>query len=207
MDNAHQHITGIILAGGKSQRMGISKAFIPLYGKPLIAHIIDTLGTLASPIYISAGSRNFAYQDYPVIYDQYPDKGPMGGIHAALQVSDTRLNLIVSCDMPLLSTDLLHHLIKTASAHYQDVTLPADENGRYQPLCGVYHSAILPLLTGHILADRLKLISFLNAVHTRIVHIHKNHVLYTPYMFTNANTPDALEQIRKLWPPEQKNKR
>jgi molybdenum cofactor guanylyltransferase len=105
-----KHITGLILAGGRAQRMGgIDKGLIPFLGQPLIASAIARLQGQVSGILINA-NRNitkYATYGYPVIIDETPDfSGPLAGFSAGLKVCKTPYLLTAPCDSPLLPVNL-----------------------------------------------------------------------------------------------------
>ena len=104
-------ITGVILAGGKSSRMGTDKGLLELNGKPLIQYAIDTLKSIGLEIIIISNNSDYEQFGFPVYPDIIPDKGPIGGVYTALSYSSTEKNLIVSCDTPFLSKKLLNYLI------------------------------------------------------------------------------------------------
>ena len=105
-----EKITGLILAGGRAQRMGgIDKGLIPFHQKPLIESTIQRLKPQVDSILINA-NRNitqYASYDYPVIMDETPDfSGPLAGFLAGLKACQTPYLLTAPCDSPLLPTDL-----------------------------------------------------------------------------------------------------
>lgn len=191
------NITGFILAGGQSQRMGTSKAFVRLNGKPLIDYVFETLREVTPNIFLSIGSIPIRHKHLQVVEDIYPDCGPVGGIYSALRFSKTDLNLIISCDMPFVQADLLKFLVEQAFKEKPDVTLPVDENGSWQPLCAIYRQSILPNLETAILRNTLKLKAIVAEVHSLIIPIENAHINYQPNSFLNINTPDDLHQTKK----------
>ncbi len=114
-----EHLTGLILAGGRARRMGgQDKGLIPLAGRPLIAWVIEALRPQVGSILISANRNQAAYAafGYPVIGDEGggPDlagfQGPLAGIAAAMTLAQTPWLLSLPCDTPLLPTDLVARL-------------------------------------------------------------------------------------------------
>ena len=125
-------ITGLILAGGRAQRMGgIDKGLIPFHGKPLIELAIARLQSQVNSIIINA-NRNitkYAAYGYPVIMDETPDfSGPLAGFSAGLQVCKTPYLLTSPCDSPLLPIDLASQLAsEMESGDYQLVYASSKE--------------------------------------------------------------------------------
>ncbi len=116
-------VSGIILAGGKSRRMGRDKAFLDFDGKPLIAHVIERVRALCSDVFIVANdAAAFAHFDTRVVSDVYPGKGSLGGIFSGLQAAREEYALAVACDMPFLNDALLCYLISLVPQF--DVVIP-----------------------------------------------------------------------------------
>ena len=110
-------LTGAVLAGGKSSRFGTNKALYVNDGKSLLQQSLEILQSLCDQLCISANSSNaVAYKDMgaDIICDLHPDCGPLGGIEAIVNACHTEQLLILTCDMPLITADILHSMI-TAS--------------------------------------------------------------------------------------------
>lgn len=135
-------MNAFVLAGGKSTRMGRDKALLEWRGRPLVEHALGKLRALGMPAHL-LGTRPDLARFAPVIPDNFPDRGPLGGIEAALGFTDTELNLFLPIDLPLLPVEFLRWLIARAELTQAAATLPRVE-GRPQPLCAVYHRGLLP---------------------------------------------------------------
>lgn len=145
-------ITGIVLAGGKSSRMGYDKGLAIVEGKKMIERVILSLKNVVDQVIIIANTDTYDYLNLPVFKDVYPDKGPVGGIYTGLLNSSADKNLIVACDMPFLTESLLKSVVDS-SADYQ-VVVPS-VNGRLEPLCGFYRKDVADTLKQNIEADEL----------------------------------------------------
>lgn len=134
-------ITAIILAGGKSKRMGKEKALLHIGEKTLIEIMLDKLKTLFSDIIISTNSpENFSFLKIRMIEDYYKNVGPLGGIHAGLTESETEKNFIISCDLPLMSTEMIEYLCNFNS----NKKIIVCKSGDYiEPTVGIYSREIL----------------------------------------------------------------
>ncbi|MCL4167425.1 UNVERIFIED_CONTAM: hypothetical protein GTU68_012318, partial [Idotea baltica] len=104
-------ITGIILAGGKSSRMGTDKGFLFLNNKPFVQYSIDALMPLVSEIIIVSDNPDYDVFGFKRINDSTKNAGPVAGICSGLEASSTDYNLILSCDIPLISSQILERLI------------------------------------------------------------------------------------------------
>ncbi len=114
MENVGSHdVTVFILAGGKSTRMGVDKAFVEYDGRTLLARALDLARSVTPDVSIVGGPEKFA-PFAPVVEDIFRDCGPLGGIHAALRSSLTELNLMLAVDTPFISWAFLQYLISQA---------------------------------------------------------------------------------------------
>ncbi|MBT3207716.1 MAG: molybdenum cofactor guanylyltransferase [Bacteroidetes bacterium] len=128
-------ITGIILAGGNSSRMGENKALINFNGKRIIDHVYGTISSFCEEIIISTNSHDFDFLQARIVADEIKNIGPIAGIYSALKKSSNKLNIIVSCDMPYISADLLKYLI-TSSENYE-IAIPKHD-GINEPITGKF---------------------------------------------------------------------
>lgn len=189
--------TGIILAGGKSKRMGEDKGLSLLNHRHLVTYAIGALRPLVSEIIIitnSPGYQQFGYKVYP---DQQPDCGPLGGIITGLVHSQTDWNVVLSCDTPFVSSELLSHLVSGAGS--EQALLPVHK-GQVEPLVGWYHKSCLPVWESLINQGELKMRYAVKQLDRLEVHINEELDFYTERLFDNLNTPEALkqaEQVRK----------
>ncbi len=134
-------ITAIVLAGGKSKRMGKEKALLHIGEKTLIEIMIDKLKTLFPNIILSTNSpENFTFLKIRMVEDFYKNVGPLGGIHAGLTESNTEKNFIISCDLPLMSTEMIEYLCNFNSSK----KIVVCKSGDYiEPTFGIYSREIL----------------------------------------------------------------
>ncbi len=199
MDRVNSEITGVVLAGGQSRRMGFNKAGAEVSGETMLIRMVEKLREVTSNIIISSGSIAYPDIPWPQIPDEFPQRGPLGGIYSALKASSSELNLIVSCDIPLISVSLLKLIVSKAKESDALLTLPVEHTGQQQLLCAVYHRDILPVLKQQIDADQLKMKNLLDLVTVEYIHISKEHPLFHEHAFTNVNTTSTLQIARELW--------
>lgn len=192
-------ITGVVLAGGQSRRMGYNKADAEMHGESMLIRMIDKLKGITSVIVVSSGVASYPNISWPQIPDEHPQCGPMGGIYSVLKASSASLHLVVSCDMPLVSISLLEHIVGLAAQSDSLITVPIDENGEPQMMCAVYHKDLLPILVQQIDAQAYKMKSLLDLVSVQYVQIAGEDPLYDEHAFMNVNSPINLEEARKIW--------
>src|SRR3954447_5197806 len=114
--------TAIILAGGKSSRMGTNKALLDLNGRMVIEGIVEKLEKTVDEIIIVTNTfADYEFLKLPMVEDKWKDMGPLAGIEAGLNASKTEHNLIVACDMPFISVELGKYLLSCLEEEYQVV--------------------------------------------------------------------------------------
>ena len=185
-------ITGIVLSGGKSSRLGEEKGLAQFNGRPLISYALNVVEKLCDIVLISANDHFDEYKKFqhPVIPDVVSGIGPMGGISACLEQSTTRLNIIISCDVPFVNVELFNFLIDRID-NYQ-AALPL-HNGFLEPLCGVYATNVLWYLNDFISKGNYKMMEFLKEINCLHLEVDKRNDFFSDGMFANINTPKELK--------------
>jgi len=193
-------VAGVILAGGKSRRMGRDKALLDFDGAPLIARVIARVRNVCPEAIIVANDVDaYARFGLPVVRDVYPGKGSLGGIFSGLHAAQHEYALAVACDLPFLNDALLRYLI--ALAPQADIVIPRAHaptdarRGRVtlplQPMHAIYSKRCLGPMRARLLADDLRIINFFDAVRVRVV-APDEIARFDPQMlsFLNVNTPE-----------------
>jgi molybdopterin-guanine dinucleotide biosynthesis protein A len=192
----HSDVTGFVLAGGKSTRMGQNKADLKLNGRSLLEHALAALRGVCREVAI-LGKRELYGQWGAVYEDVFPGCGPLGGIHAALTNSGTEYNLIIAVDTPFLQPDFLSYMAERAVASGAVVTTP-EIAGYMQPLCAVYGKAFLPVAERALKAGEYKITPLFPSGETVLVGEQElRQFAFGAEMFENLNTPQDLERARR----------
>ena len=153
---------------------------------------------------MSCGSVTYPTISWPQIFDEHSQCGPIGGIYSVLKTSNTSLNLVISCDIPLVSISLLKYIIDSARQSNALITVPVDDNGQLHMTCAVYHKDVLPFLEQQIDAHTYKMKDLLDLVSVEYVNISRVHPLFQEHAFMNVNKPSTLEEARILWNNQKK---
>jgi molybdenum cofactor guanylyltransferase len=190
-------VTGVVLAGGRSRRMGRDKAFLPFGPGLLIERVIEVVQQVtAHVILITNAPEQYQRFGLPMFSDVIAGAGSLGGIYTGLISAKAPYSLCLACDMPFVKASFLRFLCDTASE--ADVLVPRDTTD-YQPLCAVYSQACREPIRHQIEARRLKITSFFDQVRVRVIG---GNILarYDPSdtMFFNANTPEEYEKARSM---------
>ena len=187
----------IVLAGGRSERMGKDKALLPRNGLTLLETVVDTLRPLVGEIVIVADRTDrYDLSGCRTVGDAYPQTGPLGGILTGLIALGPGTHLAVACDMPALQPAVLRLLLDFAMPEWDAIVPEID--GRLEPLCAVYAETAIPALQlfleggGRALHRALETLRTLRIPEAEIRR-HDPSLL----TFTNLNTPADLERLQR----------
>ena len=179
-------LTGIILAGGKSSRMGEDKGLMFFEGKPMIEYIIDVVKTYVNNIIIIANNKKYEQFGYPVYEDLIKDKGPLAGIYTGLNYSETDNNLVLSCDVPFVNSSILKLLIDNCSE--VDVVIPEKEERTHQ-LIGIYNKSCSEIFEKELENDQRKLKLAIEKLNYKVINANTIEAK----VFNNINSKDDIE--------------
>ncbi len=202
-------IEAYILIGGRSSRMGRSKAFADIGGVPLARHAFETVngsGITEEIKFVAGNEAQFAIEaaalNAPFIFDLVPGRGPLGGLHAALSYARTPWIFLLACDMPLVSPEMIG-ILASEIIDGVGVVLPEQADGRLQPLCALYNTAIAgPIITETIELPRVspRMTELAMKLEPKIIRFESySNLPGAATFFSNINTPDELEIVRKLF--------
>lgn len=195
----HQ-VTGIILAGGSSTRIGKNKAFLQLGSRSVIEHTISRILEVVDDLLLVANDveeyKDLGVEPMKLVQDAIPYRGPLGGILSGLEISTTSINLIVACDMPFLNPLLLNFLL--GQIHGCDIVVPMTEAGP-EPLHAVYTKSCLPTIREAMGQGETRIISLFDQVKVRYVG-KETLQFYDPENLSlfNINTLEDLERAREI---------
>jgi molybdenum cofactor guanylyltransferase len=193
--------TGLLLAGGKSSRMGTNKAMLPMSDGINIQHIAYELRKAAGEVLIITNTpSDYSFLDMPTVQDTYKGLGPLAGLHAGLEASKTETVIISACDMPFIKAAVMEEMLGSLGDYE---ALVPEINGQLHPLFAVYRKSCLPLLISCLEERKLRMVHFIDKINGRIMKesdfqlYEKNNKLF-PYLFYNMNTPIEYEDAKKM---------
>ena len=192
----NKKISTAILAGGKSSRMGMNKALIELNGKKMIEYVVSIARKISDEVVIIANTdAEYKFLNLPILPDKVKNIGPLGGIHAALCNVSTEQCLVLACDLPFLSIELLRFLLE--NANNCDIFAIQSQKG-IEPLCAVYSKNCLPLIEQQIKNENYRLSSLIAKANSRIIKFDAGHSLYSAHVLKNINTQDDVDTIQQM---------
>lgn len=194
-----------ILAGGAATRMGGAvKGLLEVKGKPLVAHLVETLAPLFDEVLLvvkdEAPYAAFLAGQGPqvrIVRDAWQHRSSLTGIHAALSHCSHEHCFVTACDTPLLRPLLLQALLERLELE-DDVVLPLKPDGYFEPLCALYSRRCLPYIDDQLSREQFKIIRFFDKVRVRPLPTERllecDPALVS---FKNANTPEDLAELRR----------
>lgn len=182
-------LTGILLAGGKSSRMGREKGMVVYKGKPLIQYGIELLSAYTDRILISSANPVYKKFGLEMVPDEIVGQGPAAGIAAALKHSRTPWNLVLACDLPFLEPELIDVLL--AAAGNNQAVIPVHQ-GVSEPLAGLWHRDLAENLQLAVAAGNLALHRILQACNVHYLGTGPLLLKY-PNLFANFNSLKEMD--------------
>ena len=178
--------------------MGVDKAFVQLEGCTLLAHALALAKSVTSDVRIVGSPERFAAFG-EVVEDEFPQHGPLAGIHAALRASSSELNLMLAVDMPFVEVLFLEYLFQEAARlESVMVTIPRAA-GAWQTLCAVYRKPFADVAEQALRQGKNKIDPLFRETKIQILDepaLTKHN--FSLNMFRNVNTPEELEEAARL---------
>ncbi len=194
-------VSGIVLAGGMSRRLGRNKALEPINGEPLISRVFKRLASVSDQAVVVVNNMERAAAlplpaSAKVAVDLYPDGGSLGGIFTGLSAADGGWGLVVACDMPFLNVALFEQMLFLRQGF--DAVVPVLD-GRPEPTHAVYSKACLGPIERKLKANDLKIAGFFDEVRVRYVPQEAIEKLDPERLsFFNVNTQEDLDRALSL---------
>ena len=189
-------ITGIILSGGKSSRMGENKSLLKIGNKTIIERIVELMKDIFSEnIIITNTPDEYKFLQLPLYEDIYKWKGPLAGIHSGLTYSKTEKNFVISCDTPLMTKEMIQYIVNFQT---RKPIVFCRAAGYRQPLIGVYKKQIIieieKFLSDNDETTDKSFHHFLKKVNAEIID-PQDLLFYKDELFFNVNSPDDYTTI------------
>jgi molybdopterin-guanine dinucleotide biosynthesis protein A len=190
-------LNGLILAGGKSSRMGKDKSVIDYHGKPQIDVAFDLLSPFCKKVFLStrrSQSGSQLYKKFPQVHDASPfeGKGPLAGILSAMKKHPTAAWMVLACDLPFVTRETIEHLIKHRDPARIATAYKSSHDGLPEPLCAIWepghYAAIFQLFKEGVNCPRKILVRS----HAQILEP------LDPKALDNINDPTEYQEALKL---------
>ncbi|MDU2064600.1 MAG: molybdenum cofactor guanylyltransferase [Sporomusaceae bacterium] len=192
-------IQPVILAGGKSSRMGENKALLRLNGRSLIEIISGKLQQVFTekPLIVTNTPSEYDFLALPMVSDTYQERGPLGGLEAALCWSKQSTLFVAACDMPCVDVTLVRQMATFCGTY--DAVVPGSGDGMMEPLQAFYTKACLPAVTRLLQMEQGRMVLLLQQVNTYYFPTQAGQNQELAFNFVNVNTKDDWLQLKQKW--------
>lgn len=189
---------GIILAGGRSERMGADKALLPFSRATLIEHLIRELsGAVREVVVVAREPEKFRFLSIPVVTDLFDESCSLSGLHAGLSYSKFPYNFVLACDLPLFDAHLVAYLAAAIGSTTR-IVVPRGAKG-FESLCAVYSKELLPSIESNRAAGRLALQDLYEPSHTTVANADDLEERTHRHVFFNMNSQDDYMKALELF--------
>lgn len=192
-------MTGFVLAGGASRRMGRDKALLALGHETILQRQVRTLRAVCDGVVVIGSPERYSGLAGPVIPDDLIGGGPLRGIYTGLRHTRTEFNLFLGCDLPFMQARFLRVLAARALEDGADVTVPQTLDGCLQTLCAVYRRHALGAIRSRLAAGENMIRRVFPRIHCRVVEWPEiARAIFSRRIFDNMNTPTDYETAKRM---------
>ena len=185
-------VTGVLLAGGKSRRMGQDKARLTFNGRPLVDRTLELLESLFRRIIIAGDRPDLARENLPAIPDIFPGSA-LGGLHTGLQAATTDWIFAAPCDMPFPDARIVEKLLQQRTGY--DAVVPRTPDG-YEPVFALYHKNCLPQMEALLRNNQFRIYDFYQRIRIRYLDPPELPAGWQRALL-NLNTPSQLAGLKE----------
>ncbi|HBV96097.1 MAG TPA: molybdenum cofactor guanylyltransferase [Desulfotomaculum sp.] len=189
-------ITGIILAGGKSRRMGKDKALLEIGGVTMIERVAGVVASVCTEVIIAGGSNQLNIPGCRTVPDIFPGCGPLCGLHAGLTAAGSRYSFAAACDIPFLDAGLMRRIIAEIEEGYDAVMLKTGQF--FEPLFSVYSRDYARAAEECIKKGIYKVTAPLELVSWKEVAVSPEELAGLERALMNVNTPEEYRKAREI---------
>lgn len=184
--------SAIVLAGGKSKRMGQNKSLLPVNGTTLLENTISQLKHNFREIIISTDKDNmFRCKGLKTVSDSAPGQGPLMGIMSGLKASENDLNFVIACDIPDININLVRRLLRSAEGY--DAVVPVTPDDELEPLFAVYRKQVISKINNVLKSGKRKIRELYKTINVNYIKLDNLD------WYTNLNTKEDYENyVKKL---------
>ena len=193
-----QKIVALVLAGGKSSRMGEDKALLHFAGKPLLTRVCEVAETVKLPVYILTSwpekYQEILPESYQFLLEKNPGNGPLVALAQGLQMISADWVLLLGCDLPLLNSEIIHHWMTQLKEVPEPVlAMVPYYQSSWEPLCGFYRKQALINLQGFIGQGARSFQVWLSQIDVIKLSLGEEEAA----MLFNCNTPEEFEKLKE----------
>jgi molybdenum cofactor guanylyltransferase len=187
-------LTGIILAGGRSSRLGTDKGLLTIHGKTLLELAAESLAPFCSTLLVSTSNDLYQQFRYKTVPDLTPDKGPMMGVYSCLRESKTHHHLLLAVDNFNVGPSFFSYLLEKSLAGVH-AAIPFVNNRFYEPLAGYYSKDVMPVMEALFLESNYKLPDLFEMIPVLKLVVQNDFPEFHKDYFKSLNNPADLSEI------------
>lgn len=198
MPRRFANVTGFVLAGGESRRMGQSKPLLAMDGGTVLDRQIRLLRATCQTVAVLGPPEKLGPLVASVLPDEFVGRGPLAAMYTGLLHTRTEYNLFLGCDLPLMSARFLRYLCRRALRTEADVTVPESLQHGFHPLAGIYRRRARWAVRASLLAGENKVSRFFSRVCCQMLTFTElARAGFGSQIFANMNTPDDYEDAKR----------
>lgn len=200
MNRSQYPATAILLAGGKSSRLGFDKQLLQYDGKYLIDMLLELLASLFEEVILVSNTPELHLErDCRVVGDTIGQSGPLGGLHAGLSAASFPVCYLTACDMPWINGAYIRYLMEYQRSHPEAEAVVTRLEDMLEPMNGLYAKSLAPRIETLLGANLRKMTALLDSANTHYVSEAVARWYSADWqMFDNINTPEEWERFEKL---------
>ena len=190
-------VSGFVLVGGESRRMGCDKGLLQLHGAPLLLRAARSLSVYVDSVTLLGSPDRYSQFDLPVLADEVTLAGPLAALATALKHSGSDWNLFLACDLPLVSRSVIERLVGQIAETHAQALVPRTASG-WQPLCAAYHRSCLSVMEQSLARRELSVVGLFPSLCVQEINASPSEDARSwDQMFSNINTIEEWEQVRR----------
>ncbi len=182
----YKNSTAIIMAGGKSKRMPFDKRFLKIHDTELLKRVSMLVAELFPEIIISTSfNSKLTLDNFKIVKDKTPNRGPLEGILAGLRSSSSEINFIIASDIPEISKSFIDELYSFTDSY--EIVVPISDIDKFEPLFAFYNKSIIPEIEKLLNYGENKIIRIFDRVKTKFIKMEENNWYYNLNTITDYN--------------------
>ncbi len=188
-------VSGFVLAGGRSQRMGCDKAYLKVAGQPLLLRAVNLLKAHLSSVTVLGPLGRHEALGVSVLPDRWPGRGPLGALLRGLESPTNEWNVFLACDLPLLNGQFIELLLRSTRAGKFDAVVPRTGQG-WHPLCAAYRRTCAATMRSALERGESAIVNILPLLQVDVITSERlASAGINEKIFENVNSPEDWRRV------------
>lgn len=191
----NQYVSGFVLAGGRSRRMGCDKAYLKVNGQPLLLQAVNLLKSHVGSATVLGPRGRYESLGVPVLPDRWPGRGPLGALLTGLESSANGWNVFLACDLPLINGKFIELLLRSMLVGGFEAVVPY-MTGAWHPLCAAYRRTCAAPMRRALEGGESAIINVLPHLQVNVItSVHLKSAGIEEDVFENINSPEDWQRV------------